>query len=152
MCYIRNVTLAIVFVLFSQNVMAQGEFNLSVLDLTIVQNNDSLTINDLPSDWPLTYGIAPKPGPLSIIVPMDGCDPDNEATYVRAYQIGLAEDLVKTLVMLRDTSRVDDPLESVFTPGNGFATDMAVQTALLADAPGDATVEQGFNVFFGPRC
>ncbi|MGL4320413.1 MAG: hypothetical protein ACRCS3_06070 [Paracoccaceae bacterium] len=151
MRYIRNMSLIVVFTCFSRVSFAQEEFNLSVLDLTFVQDNDSLTINELPSEWPLTYGITPKPGPLSIIVPLDGCDPESEATYVRAYQIGSAEALVETLVMVRDTSRVDDPMEIVFTPGNGFATDMAVQAMLFADAPGDGTVEQGFNVFFGPR-
>jgi hypothetical protein len=143
--------LAIGFVALSGPVMAQGEFNLSVLDLTIVQANDSLTINELPSDWPLTYSITAVPGPLSIIVPLEGCDMGAEATYVRAYDISTAQALVAALVEVRDTSRVDDPLEITFTPGNGFATDQAVQTMLFADDPKQASLTQGFNVFFGPR-
>jgi hypothetical protein len=130
---------------------AQAEFNLSVLDLTIVQNGQSLTINERASDWPLTYSITPQPGPLEIIVPMDGCDPEMEATYIRAHDIGTAQALVAMLVEIRDTSRVDDPMDIAFTPGGGYAADLAVQSALFADAPGAATVDQGFNVFFGPR-
>jgi hypothetical protein len=147
----KYAVLAIVMAMFSGPAHAQAEFNLSVLDLTFVQNGDSLTINELPSDWPLTYSITAAPGPLEIIVPMEGCDPEMESTYVRAYDIGQAQALVAMLVELRDTSRVDDPMEIAFTPGGGYAADMAVQSVLYADAPDTATVDQGFNVFFGPR-
>jgi hypothetical protein len=147
----KYVALVIGFFGFSGATHAQGDFNLSVLDLTIVQNNDSLTINELPSDWPLTYSITAAPGPMEIIVPMEGCDPDMEASYVRAYEIGQAQALVAMLVEIRDTSQVDDPMEIAFTPGGGYAADMAVQSVLYADAQGAASVDQGFNVFFGPR-
>jgi hypothetical protein len=147
----KNWALAIGFITLSGASWAQAEFNLSVLDLTFVQDNDSLTIQELPSDWPLTYTITAKPGPFSIILPMEDCDPATEATYVRAYDISTAQDLVAMLVELRDFSRVDDPMEIAFTPGNGFAADAAVQNVLFADDPLRASVEQGFNVFFGPR-
>jgi hypothetical protein len=147
----KYAVLAIVMAMFSGQAHAQAEFNLSVLDLTIVQAGDSLTINELPSDWPLTYSITPVPGPIEIIVPMEGCDPAAESTYVRAYEIGQAQALVAMLDELRITSRFDDPMEMAFTPGGGYAADMAVQSVLYADAPGAATVDQGFNVFFGPR-
>jgi hypothetical protein len=147
----KFVALAFVFTIFSGIAMAQEEFGLTILDLTITQDGAPVTINAAPSNWPLSFSINIGPRPFSIILPLEGCKPDAEGTYVRAYDYALATDLVAALVEVRDTSRVDDPMEIAFTPGDGFAADMAVQRVLFADDPQSASLEQGFNYFAGPR-
>lgn len=148
---LKSACFTAVFTAFSSAASAQAEFNLSILDLTIVQDGDSLTINEAPSDWPLSYSITMRPGPLSIILPLEGCRADEEGTYVRAYDYGLARELVTALVDVRDTSRVDDPMEIAFAPGFGFAADTGVQRVLYAEDPRSARLDQGFNFFFSER-
>ncbi len=147
----KIIALTTVFAAFSSVATAQAEFNLSILDLTILQDGDSLTINEAPSDWPLSYSITAKPGPLSIILPLGGCRAEEEGTFVRVYDFGVARDLVAGLVAVRDTSRVDDPMEITFSPGFGFAADAGVQGVLYAEDPGSARLDQGFNFFFTER-
>jgi hypothetical protein len=140
-----------VFSVFSTLVSAQGELGLTALNLTITQDGEPVTISEAPSDWPLSFSIDIGPRPFSITLPLEGCDTEDEATYVRAYDYSLATDLVAQLVQVRDTSQVDDPMEITFTPGFGMAADAGVQRVLFADDPTSASLEQGFNYFFAER-
>ncbi len=148
---IQKACLITVFAVFCGSAMAQEELGLTVLDLTITQDGAPVTITAAPSDWPLSFSISIGPRPLSITLPLAGCKPDLEATYVRAYDYDLAGDLVSALVNVRDTSRVDDPMEITFTPGSGFAAEAGVQRVLYADDPTSARLDQGFNYFFAER-
>jgi hypothetical protein len=135
----------------SASAAAQDQFALTILDMTITQNGEPLTINALSSNWPLTFSITAKPGPVSITLPTEGCDPAAEGTYVRAYDIAVAQDLVARLNDVQTASRLDDPMDIIFPPGLGFAADQGPQRVLLADDPGVARVDQGFNAFGGDR-
>jgi hypothetical protein len=150
----RNIhcaSLAVVFAVFCDVAHAQGELALTVLDLTITQDGEPVTISEAPSGWPLSFSIGIGPRPFSITLPLEGCDPANEATYVRAYDYDLAGELVAGLVNVRDTSRLDDPMEITFPPGFGMAAEAGVQRVLFADDPASARLDQGFNYFFAGR-
>jgi hypothetical protein len=151
MRYIQLNALTFVFVALSGSAFAQEEFGRTILDLTITQDGAPVTINAAPSDWPLSFSINIGPRPFSITLPLEGCNPDAEGTYVRVYDYGLATDLVAALVEVRDTSRVDDPMEITFLPGNGFAADAGPQRILYAQDPTSAGLDQGFNYFAGER-
>jgi hypothetical protein len=144
---------ALAFVCMWNNgtVLAQEELGWTVLDMTITQDGENLTINEAPSDWPLSFSIQVGPRPLSITLPLDGCMPDAEATYVRAYDYAVAGDLVAALVSVRDTSRVDDPMEIIFPPGLGMAADAGVQRVMFAEDPASPRLDQGFNYIFAAR-
>ncbi|MGL5009472.1 MAG: hypothetical protein ACRC6I_06285, partial [Paracoccaceae bacterium] len=150
-CFVKIGAQAVVFALIAVGAHAQEELGLTVLDLTITQDGAPVTINEAPSDWPLSFSIGIGPRPFSITLPLAGCDPDLEGTYVRAYDYDAAAGLVAALVNVRDTSRVDDPMEITFPPGFGMAAEAGVQRVLYADDPKSARFEQGFNYFFAER-
>jgi hypothetical protein len=151
MRYIHIIGFMIALKAFLGVAIAQEALGLTVLDLTITQDGQPVTINAAPSEWPLSFSISVGPRPLSITLPLAGCNPEQEATYVRAYDYSVAADLVAGLVSVRDTSRVDDPMEITFPPGFGMAAEEGVQRVLFADDPRSARLDQGFNFFFAAR-
>lgn len=131
--------------------MAQAELGYTVLDLTITQESAPVTINEVPSDWPLTFNINVVMGPIAITLPRAGCDPATEGTYLRVYDPAVGQALVAELVTLRDTSRVDDAMEIAFPMGGGFAEGNGPQTTLYVDDPAGLSWDRGFNAFFEGR-
>ncbi len=127
--------------------------------LSVTQDGKPVTLNeamtgtavDGPNGAVRLYFIQVKPAPFSLILPMQGCATDTEATLIRVQDVAEIQPMVKELGVIASAMSGNAALKTVFQDGYGMAAEEGPVTTLMMDDADPVAFNRGFNYFFAQR-
>jgi hypothetical protein len=106
---------------------------------------------DGPNGAVRLYLIQIQPKPFSLILPMQGCEADTEATMIRVQDAAEIQPMVEELDVVAAAMSGNAALKTVFQDGYGMAADEGPVTTLMVDEADPVAFNRGFNYFFAER-
>jgi hypothetical protein len=121
--------------------------------LSVTQDGKPLTLNEVdgPDGAVRLYFIQIKPKPFSLVLPMQGCAADTEATLIRVQDVAEIQPMVKELGVVASAMPGNAALKAVFQDGYGMAAEDGPVTTLMVDNADPVAFNRGFNYFFAQR-
>jgi hypothetical protein len=121
--------------------------------LSVTQDGKPLTLNEVdgPDGAVRLYFVQIEPKPFSLILPMQGCAADTEATLIRVQDVAEIQPMVEELGVVAASMSGDAALKAVFQDGYGMAAEDGPVTTLMVDDADPVAFNRGFNYFFAQR-